>query len=477
MTSAIQKGGAVLLVHWGSEVRSYIYSGFVEKLARHMPVTVLSRIVDSEFVHHLPEGVSVVPLPEFQIDPWFARCHALGNKAHSAWRLSRGEFISEEFYAVQLKPKSPLAKVKAKVAPLLANRTSLRGIDSIQRLLIKRASKKALAVKRLLEELEPQVILAADYLSPSSNVISSIAQDMGVKTIGLPKNWNNTYKCARIFWDTDRQIVWSEDMRQFLLERNPRLHPEKVIAAGCPQFDFHADKSLIMPREEFAQIIGFDPDRPIICYSAASLKTVHHEARILRDFLEATKDEPLFENPQVVVRLNPIGSDPEFLDLAREYVDCYLCEPGWEVRRNISWICSSLDDVKTWMNLIFHSAVNISVPSTVTLDFAGMDRPIVNVGYDPPDTETPYVSLTEVWRQDLYKPIVELGAAKIALTQAELIEFVDSYLRHPSDGRAERQKLTEESFAGYFGKSSGRAVSEVLDVLGLGEETGGKNAT
>jgi len=426
---------------------------------------VVSRIVDGEFLHHLTEGGYVVPLPEFPIDPWFARCHALGNAAHGKWRLSRGEFISEEFYAVQLKPQSPLAKVKSKIAPLLANKTSLRGIDSIQRLLIKRASRKGLAAKRLLEQLEPKVILAADYLSPSSNVISSIAQDMGVKTVGLPKNWNNVYKCARIFWEPDRQMVWSEEMKQFLLERNPRLSPERVIPAGCPQFDFHSDESLIMPREKFAEVIGFDPKRPVICYSAASLKTVHHEARILRSFLEATKDKPMFGNPQIVVRLNPIGSDPDFLDVAREYPDCYLCEPGWDVRRDISWICSSYDDVKTWMNLIYHSTVNISVPSTVILDFAGMDRPVVNVGYDPPGAESPYISLADVWKQDLYKPIIELGAAKIALTQAELIEFVDSYLRHPSDGKAERRKLTEESFAGYFGRSSDRIIAELLELL------------
>ncbi len=467
MTSTVQKGGAVLLVHWGSEVRSYIYSGFVEKLARHMPVTVVSRIVDGEFAHHLAEGVSVVSLPEFPIDPWFARCHALGNKAHGEWRLSQGEFVSDEYYAIQLRPKSPLAKVKTKVAPLLANRASIQAIDFTQRQLGKKALRKARAARALLEELEPKVILAADYLSPSSNVIFLVAQDMGAKTIGLPQNWNNIYKCARIFWDTDRQIVWSENMRQFLLERNLRLRPENVVAAGSPQFDFHCDKTLIMPREEFAQMIGFDPSRPLICYSAAAPRTVLNEARILRGFLEAIEAKHLYGKPQVVVRLNPIGSDPAFTDLAREYLDCYLCEPGWEVRRDISWICSSLNDVKIWMNLIFHSAVNISVPSTVTLDFAGMDRPVVNIGYDPPGTDTPAVSLVNLWEQDIYRPIVELGAAKIALTQAELTEFVDSYLRHPSDGRAERQKLTEMSFAGYFGKSSHRIVSEVLDLLRL----------
>ncbi|MBN1592191.1 MAG: hypothetical protein JW941_02945 [Candidatus Coatesbacteria bacterium] len=326
--------------------------------------------------------------------------------------------------------------------------------------------KKAFAAREMLERLHPQIIMAADYLSPSSNIIFLVAQDMGIKTTGLPINWNNVYKCARIFGEPDLQMVWSEEMRQFLLDRNPRLLPGKVIATGCPQFDFHTDKSLIMPREEFAEVIGFDPNRPVICYSAASLKTVRREARILRCFLEeAIKNKSLFGEPQVVVRLNPIGSDPEFLDLAREYPDCFLCEPGWDVRRSISWICSSMADIKMWMNLIYHSAVNISIPSTVILDFAGMNRPIVNVGYDPPDLESnPYISLSDVWKQDLYRPIIELGAAKIALNKAELSEFVDGYLRNPSDGTAERQDLTRSSFAGCFGNSSERIVAEVVNL-------------
>ncbi|MCD6327012.1 hypothetical protein J7M28_05615 [bacterium] len=464
MTSTARNGGAILLVHWGSEVRTYIYSGFIEKLARYMPVTVVSRIVDSDFVNHLPDGVGVVQLPDFTVPPLFARIQALGNNAHSVWRESQGEFVSTEYYSFKPKPKSYLARVKAAIAPILANRTSLNVIDSIQRHIGKKASRGVPAIQRLLQELDPSVILAADYLSVSSIIFCLAGKDIGVKTVGLPKNWNNIHKCARIFWDAERQLVFSEDMRRFILERNPRLRPDSVVAVGSPQFDFHFDASLILPRAEFAKILGLDTERPIICYSAAAPRTVAHEARILRALLEDIRYGRVISDPQVVVRLNPIGSDPEFLDLAEEFPNCHLCDPKWEYNKSVAWICSSYDDVKTWANLIFHSVLNISVPSTVTLDFAAMDKPVINVAFDPPDIEAPAISLEKLWQQDLYRPIAECGAIELATSQGRLTSLVNETLNEPRKLSKRRKELIQGQLGGQMGNSSERIIEEVLSI-------------
>ncbi|HUT04558.1 MAG TPA: hypothetical protein VM163_11795 [bacterium] len=459
------KGGAILLVHWGSEVRTYIYSGFVEKLARHMPVTVVSRVTDGEFAQHLPEGVQVLQLPEVRIPPLFARLHALGNSAHGKWRESRGQFVSSEYYAFKPKPATFAGRARRHLSHLFCHPVCIRTIDSVLRQLGTRLAKNARPIIDLLEELQPKVVLSPDYMNVTTIAFVLVAQHLGVKTVALPQNWNNIYKCARVFLDCDRQLVWNERMRDFVIEVNPHLEAERVIPVGSPQFDFHANNMLIVPREEFAHTVGFNAARPIICYSAAAPKTVLHEAQILRQFLEAISHNPLFEQPQVVVRLNPIGSDPEFLELAREFPECYLCEPGWEVRRDVSWICSSLEDVKVWMNLIFHSALNISVPSTVTLDFAGMDRPVVNVAYDPPGIDRPLVSVSDLWKQDIYRPIVQGKVVEIASSPKELTDLVECFLRDPSRGRENRNSFIADEFASCFGKSGDRILSEIHDVL------------
>ena len=70
------------------------------------------------------------------------------------------------------------------------------------------------------------------------------------------------------------------------------------------------------------------------------------------------------------------------------------------------------EDVSFLADLVRHADVNINVASTMTLDFAVRDKPVVNVAFDVADPPPFGVPLWEhYYRFEHYRPVVELVAS------------------------------------------------------------------
>ena len=58
-------------------------------------------------------------------------------------------------------------------------------------------------------------------------------------------------------------------------------------------------------------------------------------------------------------------------------------------------------------NTIRHAAVGINVASTLSLELCMFDKPVINIGYNPPGTEVSPVEYRRYYDFDHYRPIVE----------------------------------------------------------------------
>jgi hypothetical protein len=99
----------------------------------------------------------------------------------------------------------------------------------------------------------------------------------------------------------------------------------------------------------------------------------------------------------------------------------------------------------------------------MTLDFAIRDKPVVNVAFDvvsPPRFGRPYWDF--YYRFEHYRPVVELGAARFALTADELADHVNAYLDNPSLDRVARRRFVDLE----VGRPIGESTDAVLEFVG-----------
>jgi CDP-glycerol glycerophosphotransferase (TagB/SpsB family) len=103
--------------------------------------------------------------------------------------------------------------------------------------------------------------------------------------------------------------------------------------------------------------------------------------------------------------------------------------------------------------------------STMTLDFAIHDKPVVNIAFDVADPPPFGVPLWDFYyRYEHYRPVVELGAARFARSSGELAEHVNAYLQDPSLDRDSRSKLVNLEVGHQVGQSS-RKILQVLESI------------
>lgn len=294
------------------------------------------------------------------------------------------------------------------------------------------------------------------------------ARSLGIPTATFIFSWDNLTSKGRIAAPFDHFLVWSELMKQELLKYYPDVALNRVHVVGTPQFDPYADRSLLRTREEFFRQIGADPVRPLICYSGGDTGTCPEDHLHLDILMRLVRSGRIFHNPQVLVRPAPVDEGSRYHAVRKEYPEMIFAQPAWLHTVSGDWArcIPKAEDVRFLANLTHHTDVNVNLASTMTLDFAIHDRPVVNVAFDVSDP--PPRGRPPLWEYyycfDHYRPVVELGAARFARSVDGMATHINAYLEDPGLDREARRRFVDLEVGVPVGEASIRIIETLKRV-------------
>jgi hypothetical protein len=202
----------------------------------------------------------------------------------------------------------------------------------------------------------------------------------------------------------------------------------------------------------------------LICYSGGDAGTCPEDQAHVRIVLDLVRRGAIRHHPQVVLRPTPVDDGRRYASVRRDYPELIVLEPAWVRGSNGDWgaVMPLPGDVRLLANLVHHASLNINVASTMTIDFALNDRPVVNIAFDvaspPPHGRALW---HHYYQYDHYRPVVELKAARFACSPEQLAEHVNAYLDDPGLEREGRRRLANMQVLG----PCGRAAQRIADVL------------
>jgi hypothetical protein len=284
------------------------------------------------------------------------------------------------------------------------------------------------------------------------------ARSLGIPTATFIFSWDNLTSKGRIAAPFDHYLVWSDLMRQELLKYYPDVAPHRVHIVGTPQFDPYADRSLLWSRDEFFRRIEANPARPLICYSGGDTGTNPEDPLHVAILMGLVRSGRIKRQPQVLVRPAPVDEGSRYRAVRAEYPEMIFAQPAWLDTEPGNWArcIPKAEDVQFLANLTHHADVNVNLASTMTLDFAIHDRPVVNVAFDVSDP--PPCGRPPLWeyyyRFEHYRPVVEIGAARFARSAEQLAEHINTYLDNPALDREARQRFVALEVGAPVGESS-----------------------
>ncbi|HMV83902.1 MAG TPA: hypothetical protein PLD20_19990 [Blastocatellia bacterium] len=321
--------------------------------------------------------------------------------------------------------------------------------------------------RQLFERIKPNVVFCSHQRPPIVLPATLAARSLGIPTATFIFSWDNLTSKGRIAAPFDHFLVWSELMREELLRFYPDVTPGRVHVVGTPQFDPYATPELQWSREEFFTRVGADLSRPLLCYSGGDTGTAPEDHLHIRALMELIRGGEIKGNPQVLLRPAPVDDGARYDEVRRDYPELLYAAPAWIHTDPGNWasVVPSADDVQFLANLTRHADININLASTMTLDFAIHDRPVVNIAFDMADPPIHGKPLWDYYYQfEHYQTVVKIGAARFARTRTELATHVNAYLENPALDREARRKLVEVEVGLPIGQSSRKIIETLRQI-------------
>jgi hypothetical protein len=438
----------VMLIPDGVGVRNFLTGSFLAQAQEHFHCHILHAIPPellNRYQHQTTSRVQWEALLPFResVHPALLR-YALGY-AHMTWadtqsmrhlrnQAPRGSWRN------RLKHHLARGIGRWSASPAGIQRLAQRHCQSVSQLA------ETAHYRQLFQQLKPALVFASHQRPPEVIPPVLAARSLGIPTATFIFSWDNLSSKGRIAAPFDHFLVWSELMANELLRYYPDVRPEQVHIVGTPQFDPYAEAELHETRAEFFARFGADPARPLLCYSGGDKGTAPEDQEHVRILLELIRSGAIQGQPQVLLRPAPVDEGTRFAAVRRAFPELIYAPPAWVHARPDDWtqVIPLAEDSRFLANLTMHADLNINLASTMTLDFAIHDKPVVNVAFDVAEPPPHGLPLWDYYYQfEHYQPVIQLGAARIARSRAELAEHVNAYLANPALDREGRQKFVE----------------------------------
>ena len=130
------------------------------------------------------------------------------------------------------------------------------------------------------------------------------------------------------------------------------------------------------------------------------------------------------------------------------------------------WETPLYEDLTMYSSLVRHAALSINAASTVSLEFLMLEKPVINLDYDPPGSNLPRcLGYSRHINFDHYKPVAESGAVMVARSESDMRNMLIRGLTQPEADSDVRRSLVKNMFGETLDGCSGKRVAERLITL------------
>lgn len=313
--------------------------------------------------------------------------------------------------------------------------------------------------------VEPNNLLDASLVvSTSPNMLQecrmlSFAKFKKIPILAVIKSWDNLTTKGYFPILPDFYAVWTEWNKSELIEIFG-INPALIEVTGALPFDTHLaykanDKDKVNLKREF----GLDVNKKTIFFATNHKSLTPDDG----DFIKVLSLYAAANDAEVFVRLHQADCIERYK--MHRYSNVIYQLPG-----NIGKSNSAADRLisggflKGLLDALIVSDVIVVTASTVSIDAAFLDRPVINRAFDV--QARPYLnSIRRFYDFDHYKKLLSENSVSLAHSVPELYCHIDEYIRNPTSRQLERLNLRDKFHSNSFSTSSKHLASYIKSIL------------
>ncbi len=311
--------------------------------------------------------------------------------------------------------------------------------------------------RRVFDKYDPAFVLCTNVIGEADISLMKHARRRARGAYAMIRGWDNLTSKGTIRFKPDHLIVYNKNMRMEAMKYGD-MRANQITVVGMPHYDSYVNTDFYWTRDEFFRKLDLDPSKKLIVYAMGGNIAVgdpYDHAKMINDAIERGELPPT----QLLIRAHPkydmSVSNINSLPHVRFY------QPGKKIAGAKGWEFEK-EDTMILINTVRWNDININSGSTMSLESAMFDRPVIILGFNG------YKPVS--WEKDVatgltfthYQYIFQSGGVTRVNNERELIGACRAYLSDSSLHKEGRRRMAE-SIAGVLdGKSGERLASAIL---------------
>jgi len=295
-----------------------------------------------------------------------------------------------------------------------------------------------------------------------------------VQTMAAIVGWDNPSSYAVRGAPMDYATCWSQLQKDELVFGSD-WDPERVHIGGIPSYDGYFRIEWQLSKEDYFKLHALDSNRKLISYACSFVHFAPNYPNV-EALAKLVSSDSLAEPSQLLIRLHPshFQDKPKIFAEERERIfELETKYPHVHVVKPVA-LGGSLgyyggEDMDEKSSMMAHSDVLVTVYSTMVVETAIHDTPIVAAVIDVPggwNVRKKYsLSLKKIGNWPTHKRFRDAKAGRVAENESELRNILNAYLKDPRLDAAERRKFIEDEITFTDGTSGRRTAEFILKIL------------
>lgn len=317
----------------------------------------------------------------------------------------------------------------------------------------------------LFQRYQPDLVISSTPGWRLDRYILRAAARRGVPTAAIVQGWDNPSSYALPGAKVDRITCWSEIQKQELMVGSD-WPAERINIGGIPSYDGYFRREWVMPKDEYYQLHGLDPERKLLSY-ACSFITYSPNIQNIEALIRLMQSGRLSAPCQLLIRLHPnhftstklwAEEREQIRKLAREIPHVHMVEP-LPLGGDMGYY--SGEDMPEKSSMMAHSDIFLTVYSTMVVETSVHGTPIISAVIDSPTGWSGRFTLplTKIGGWPTHSRFRNSGAGQVADNEEDLCRAVNYYLENPDADRESQQAFIRQECT-YTDGSAGRRTGE-----------------
>ena len=320
-------------------------------------------------------------------------------------------------------------------------------------------------VEALLKKYQPNMVIIPDVVFGPDRIFLRAAKRLGFFVVAMARSWDNLTSKGFVQVLPNKLVVYTPQMMGEAI-KYVGMPTHDILMSGPPQFDMYYKKNSTT-REEFLKSLGIDPARRVVLAAPFFDRFTGSAVAMINFLTEAVEIGQLPKGTQILVRYRP-GTPPIKDGLLKKSSHLTVTEPclkTFEVynlqspSEDFEW---TKDNVELLSNSLKFSDVVINTVSTLSVDAAAFDKPVVNVRFDAdPATPPEHSVMVMLPDHDHYKAIEASGGVKLVYSMNEMLAAISAYLENPKLDFEGRERLRREQIV-FMDGLAGKRIADFI---------------